>query len=181
MSYSIRRFQPEADIKKPFDCGVADLNGFLLESAGDTPNATLYEKEFLAVTYVATDDLTHDILAYFSILNDKIDREFVETRAWNRLSREIPNAKRRSSYPALKIGRFAVDGRQHRSGIGKDILLFIQTWYYKERRSGCRFITVDALREAEPFYAKCGFVRLSTPREEDETVLMYFDLKRWFH
>ncbi len=49
MSYSIRKFQPETDVIKPFDCGVADLNGFLLETDGDTPNATLYDKEFLAV------------------------------------------------------------------------------------------------------------------------------------
>ena len=147
------------------------------DSARKSPS--LYDKEFLAVTYVATDDATQDILAYFSILNDKIDREFIESKVWNRLSRKIPNAKRRSSYPALKIGRFAVDGREQRSGIGKDILLFIQTWYYKERKSGCRYITVDALREAEPFYTKCGFTRLSNPKEADETVLMFFDLKSW--
>ena len=30
MSYTIRKFQPETDVIKPFDCGVADLNGFLL-------------------------------------------------------------------------------------------------------------------------------------------------------
>lgn len=180
MSYTIRKFQPEADIIKPFDCGVADLNGFLLESDSATPNASLYDKEFLAVTYVAVDDATHNILAYFSILNDKIDREFIEPKVWNRLSRKIPNAKRRSSYPALKIGRFAVDMSQQRTGLGKDILYFIQTWYYKERKSGCRHITVDALRTAEPFYEKCGFSRLSEPKEDDETVLMFFDLKSWY-
>ena len=64
MSYTIRKFQPETDVIKPFDCGVADLNGFLLETDGDTPNATLYDKEFLAVTYVATDDATQNILVY---------------------------------------------------------------------------------------------------------------------
>lgn len=179
MSYTIRKFQPETDVIKPFDCGVADLNGFLLESDPDTPNATLYDKEFLAVTYVAVDDSTHAILAYFSILNDKIEREFIEPKVWNRLSRKIPNAKRRSSYPALKIGRFAVDGSGQRSGIGKDLIFFIQTWYYKERKSGCRYITVDALREAEPFYSKCSFTHLSDPKDDDETVLMFFDLKSW--
>ncbi len=29
----IRKFNPEIDTKKPFDCGNADLNGFLLEMA----------------------------------------------------------------------------------------------------------------------------------------------------
>ena len=123
--------------------------------------------------------MTHSILAYFSLLNDKIDREFVEPTIWNRLSRKIPNAKRRSSYPSLKIGRFAVDRSEQRSGIGKELLLFIQTWYYKVRKSGCRYITVDALLGAEPFYTKCGFTRLSDPREDDETVLLFFDLKSW--
>ena len=179
MSYTIRKFQPETDVVKPFDCGQADLNGFLLETNSDAPNATLYDKEFLAVTYVAVDDMTHSILAYFSLLNDKIDREFVEPTIWNRLSRKIPNAKRRSSYPSLKIGRFAVDRSEQRSGIGKEFLLFIQTWYYKVRKSGCRYITVDALLGAEPFYTKCGFTRLSDPREDDETVLLFFDLKSW--
>ncbi len=117
MSYTIRKFQPETDVVKPFDCGQADLNGFLLETNSDAPNATLYDKEFLAVTYVAVDDMTHSILAYFSLLNDKIDREFVEPTIWNRLSRKIPNAS--------------------------------------------------------------GFTRLSDPREDDETVLLFFDLKSW--
>ena len=179
MSYSIRKFQPDTDIIKPFDCGIADLNGFLVETDSNTPNATLYDKEFLAVTYVANDDETSGLLAYFSILNDKIEREIAENKIWNRLSRNVPNAKRRSSYPALKIGRFAVDRSLQHSGIGKDIMFFIQTWYYQERFSGCRFITVDALREAEPFYTRCGLNRLADPEPEDETILMFFDLKRW--
>ncbi len=179
MSYTIRKFLPETDAIKPFDCGQADLNGFLLETDPNTPNATLYDKEFLAVTYIAEDDKSHSILAYFSLLNDKIDRDFVNPTIWNRLSRKIPNAKRRSAYPSVKIGRFAVDRNGQRSGIGKELLLFIQTWYYKVRKTGCRYIMVDALRCAEPFYTKCGFRRLSDPQEGDETVLLFFDLKSW--
>lgn len=179
MNYSIRRFHPQTDIHHPFDCGVADLNGFLLEADANTPNASLYDKELLAVTYVAVDDATHSILAYFSILNDKVERHFIEPSLWNRLSRNIPNAKRRSSYPALKIGRLGVDVSAQGSGIGKDLIYFVQTWFFHNRKAGCRFITVDALREAELFYLKCGFIRLSNPSEDDETILMYFDLKSW--
>lgn len=179
MSYIIRPFRSDEDVFKSFDCHNADLNDFLIESDPSTPNAILYDKEFLAVTYVAIDEDTQDILAYFSLLNDKIDREFISSNLWNRLSRKIPNAKRRSSYPALKIGRFAVNGEGQHKGIGKELIFFIQTWFYKDRKSGCRFITVDALREAEPFYAKCGFTRLSEPKDTDETILMIFDLKSW--
>ena len=33
MSISIRPFQPSTDTLEPFDCGKADLNGFLCETA----------------------------------------------------------------------------------------------------------------------------------------------------
>ena len=52
MSYSFRKFEPFTDVLKPFDCGNADLNGFLLESSGDIPNATTYDRQMLASTYV---------------------------------------------------------------------------------------------------------------------------------
>lgn len=39
MSYSFRKFRPDTDVLKPFDCGIADLNGFLLETSGEIPNA----------------------------------------------------------------------------------------------------------------------------------------------
>ena len=108
MRISIRPFQPSTDTMKPFDCGKADLNGFLCETGTATPNASMYEREHLAKTYIVEDDEAHAILAFFSLLFDKIERSIADPLIWNRLSRKIPNAKRRSSYPALKIGRLAV-------------------------------------------------------------------------
>lgn len=174
---TFRKFRPETDTLKPFDCGVADLNGFLMETGMDEPNATLSEKELVAATYVVEDNASHCILAYFSLLHDKIERQFVVKPVWNRLSREISNAKRRSSYPALKIGKLAVNKSIKSNGLGTQILHFIEWLFLKERRAGCRFLTVDALREAETFYVKNHFKRLVNPNPEDETVLMYFDLK----
>jgi len=37
-------------------------------------------------SFPASNDATQNILAYFSILNDKIDREFIESKVWNRLT-----------------------------------------------------------------------------------------------
>lgn len=45
MSYSFRRFNPETDVLKPFDCGHADLNGFLLETAGNIPMESYFQKD----------------------------------------------------------------------------------------------------------------------------------------
>lgn len=105
MSISIRPFQPSVDTQKPFDCGKADLNGFLCETGDLTPNASMYEREHLAKTYIVEENDTRENLAYFSLLYDRVERSIVNPVIWNRLSRKIPNAKRRSSYPALKIGR----------------------------------------------------------------------------
>ena len=41
----------------------------------------------------------------------------------------------------------------------------------------CRFITIDALPEAETFYSRLGFTRLSdNPNTANGTIPMYFDL-----
>ena len=177
MSLVFRRFEPETDTHLPFNCGHPDLNDFLTEVSDSTPNATLYQQERLSVTYVVEDSKTHNLLAYFSLLNDKIERELVDHTIWNRLSRRIPNAKRRSSYPALKIGRLAISLSSQRKGLGRIILSFLQGWYYQNPSAGCRFITVDALRDAIGFYRKCDFVQLVPSAPNDETTLMFFDIK----
>lgn len=124
MSIRIRPFQPSVDTRKPFDCGKADLNGFLCESVADTPNA-----------------------------------------------------KRRYSYPALKIGRLAVCKQSQHTGLGKDILDLIKIWFFHDSKARCRYLTVDAYLDAEDFYTKCEFRPLTIPEADDETVLMFFDLK----
>ena len=78
MSYVFRKFQSETDVKKPFDCGNADLNGFLREKGSIEPNATNYGQEHLSVTYIVEDESSGEILAYFSLLNDKIEREVAD-------------------------------------------------------------------------------------------------------
>ena len=176
IDYSIRKFHPDPEVYKPFDCGNSDLNGFLLETGTEEPNATLSEKELMASTYIAEDNLSHNILAYFSLIHDKIERQIADKSIWNQLSRKNPNAKRRSSYPALKIGKLAVCNSIKEKGLGTQLINFIELLYLQERHAGCRFITVDALREAEEFYRKNHFKRLVEPTPDDATVLMFFDL-----
>ena len=163
MNLELRKFRPGVDISKPFDCEDADLNGFLVETSTGTPNATFFAKELLAVTYVVEDKDSGDIVAYFSLLNDKVDREFVDPSIWNNLSRRIPNAKRRSSYPALKIGRLAVSAKMKGQDIGTKIINYIQTRCTSNPSTGCRFITVDAYCSAVDFYQKCDFKYLVKP------------------
>ncbi len=54
---------------------------------------------------------------------------------------------------------------------------FIKLWFHRDAKAGCRYLTVDAYLDAEDFYTKCDFKPLVIPDPEDETVLMFFDLK----
>ena len=173
-----KRFNPNDSIK-PFDCGDSDLNGFLLEEDPSVSNARHHANELLAVTYIIEDETTNQTLAYFSLLNDKIERKITDNAVWNRLSREIPNIKRRKSQPAVKIGRLAVSSSYQGKGWGEKIISFLKQWFTEKNKTGCRYITVDALASKVGFYKKYGFNILVTPEEGDETVLMYYDLKKF--
>ena len=49
-----------------FYCEDEDLNDFLLNEA------SLYRNALLAITYVVEDKHTNEVLAYFSLSNDKV-------------------------------------------------------------------------------------------------------------
>ncbi len=63
-----------------------------------------------------------------------------------------------------------------------ELALSIHEFFTTDNRSGCRFITVDAYREAVAFYEKNGFVVAKTVEDEEDrrasTIAMFFDLKR---
>lgn len=174
----LKRLNPNDSIK-PFDCGDTDLNGFLLEDDNSVSNARHHTNELLAVTYLIEDEDKERTIAYFSLLNDKIEREITDNSAWNRLSREIPNIKRRKTQPAVKIGRLAVSKEYQGQGWGPQIVDFLKHWFTNNNKTGCRYITVDALADKAGFYEKHGFKVLVTPDEGDETILMYYDLKKF--
>lgn len=87
----------------------------------------------------------------------------------------LNESKRFRGYPALKVGRLGVTKNFIRSGIGSILLDFIKTYFIKNRRTGCRFLTVDAYQDAVPFYDKNGFVKLNE-ESNSNTCLMYYDL-----
>ena len=64
-------------------------------------------------------------------------------------------------------------------GFGSKILGLVKQWYSSDNRAGCRYITVDALRSAVDFYQQNHFERLISSDDKEDTVLMYYDLKRF--
>ncbi len=158
---------------KPFKCSENDLNGFLFD------DAKLFQKELMAVTYLLEDPELKLTVAYYSLLADKISFQPEERKLWNKLNRNIPNQKRRRNYPAVKIGRLAVNEQYSGEGLGTLIIDSIKYMLTSVKRFGCRFLTVDALSSAIPFYEKNGFHFLTELDKNEETRLMYYDLKNF--
>lgn len=157
---------------KPFDCGDSDLNEFLIS------DSKKYLNELLAVTYVIENDL--DTIAFFSLLNDKITIDDSDSKSqWRKLIRDkLPYGKRFSSYPAMKIGRLGVSEKYQGEGWGAMILDYVKELFISNNRTGCRYITIDAYREALSFYKKNEFTYLTKSDLGADTRLMYFDLMR---
>lgn len=160
------------DTVKAFDCYDEDLNDFILNEA------SLYRNALLSVTYVVEDKNTDEILAYFSLSNDKISLSDFESKTeFNRFRKhKFVNEKRLRSYPAIKIGRLAIANSAQRQSIGTYLLEFIEDYFLVDNKSGCRFVTVDAYSEAIPFYIKNNYEFLNSDDEDKHTRVMYFDL-----
>ena len=156
---------------KPFDCGNQDLNDFLLV---DSKN---YQKKLLSVTYILQTE--KDIAAFFSVSNDKISIPDSDKATWRKIKKAFPHSKHRSDYPAVKIGRLAVSSKYQHLKLGSNILDFIKELFISNNRTGCLFITVDALRSAIPFYQKNGFNFLDKNDAYNfskDTCLLYYNL-----
>ena len=156
---------------KPFDCGNADLNDFLLNDAKH------YASHLLAVTYLLEDET--ELLAYFSVSNDRISINESDKATWRKIKKEFPHSKHRSDYPAVKIGRLGVSATHQNEHLGRLIINFVKDTFITNNRTGCAFVTVDALKEAVPFYQKNGFKFLKPSESlnsDKDTIPMYYDL-----
>lgn len=171
IDFEIKRLTPECEISH-FDCGNSDINEFLTDDSLD------YQEGLLAVTYLALERETGDLVAYFCLLNDKLAYLPGDDKsAWNRLNRKVNNHKRMKSYPAVKIGRLGTSLKFARQGVAREIIDLIKVKLTHNNLTGCRFLTVDAHRDAIGLYEKCGFSFFTENDKEEDTRLMYFDLK----
>lgn len=114
-------------------------------------------------------------MGYISVLTDNLNLN-ADLKDYFKHKEEIMY----KSLPAVKIGRLAVDHNYVRQGVGT-ILVYFAFYLAEEihkKYCGCRFITLDAKRDAgndtTHFYKKLGF-RVLKEREKG-SVPMYFDL-----
>ena len=169
-----------------FTCGDADLDDFFHN------HALLYAKEHLGKTYVFVNNNTSEIVAFFTVSNDRIKTTFIPKNATNRVQRKIPGLKHLRTYPAVLIGRLGVNKSYQGKGfmIGRQIVNFIKLWFLDdENKTGCRFLVVDAYNKPEvlSFYERNGFKYLYATEEDEinatqvhdnsiNTRLMFLDL-----
>ena len=115
-----------------------ELNEFLKN------DALIQLEKKLNVTYVIL--YKNEIIAYFSILADKIKLKDISN-----IDKSIKNDY--TSFPAIKLGRFAVSKKYQNQGIGTYTFGEI-VWNIKEfsKKLGVRFITVNAYASALGFY-----------------------------
>lgn len=140
---------------KPFDCGISDLNDFLFF------DSKKYLKHLGYVTYILESE--NQTIAYFSLANDSLHTSMIEG-FWEELpigedvtfQELFINCR---TFPAVKIGRLAVSKNFQSQQIGKTIIDSLIYSFVNKNKTGCQFITVDALNNprANKFYQNNKF------------------------
>jgi GNAT superfamily N-acetyltransferase len=164
----------ESTTFKPFNCSDEDLNDFLINKS------KLYFREHLATTFIIeSKDLTY---AYYSILNDSLrveEMNFASKSSFKRfLHNLVPHRKRHlENFPAVKIGRLAINSNIQTTGLGTLIVNNIIDYAINLNDScACKLLTVDAYRQSLGFYEKMGFEYFTEKDIEQSERQMFLDL-----
>lgn len=133
-----------------------------------------------------------ELVAAFTVSNSMLPVTHFPKNIKNRISRQIPNPKRNSQYPAVLVGQLVVFDAFAGRHIGDEVLSFIKSWFIDPlNKTGCRYVIVDAINNDKviDFYQRNGFkfifdkiedeieyMKLDMDPEYKRTRLMYFDL-----
>jgi len=162
LSYKFKILETGDDYS--FDCGDPDLTDFF------NYEALPHQEEMLGITYFFYDRCLK-AMAFFTVLND--------TLATDTFKDTLTEGKRYRYYPAIKIGRLGVNKEYQGQNVGGQMLEFIKGFFFRDRKTGFRFLTVDAYNKPEVlnFYAKNGFSLLTEKDAGKPTRTMKYDLK----
>lgn len=165
------RFEPfrERGQVRKFDSGEPDLDDFL-----NTEEVEEYERDNLGHTTLVFYD--GELVAYYTISSDGLRAEYVDARKLS-ASHVKKSAQRIEVYPALKIGRFAVQRNWQSRGIGRLLIRRIAA-IAVTTQPAVRLITLNAKPKAIPFYQKAGFVLTNEVHRERGRInrTMYLDV-----
>lgn len=186
--FVLARLETDKDFQRAisFDCGEPDLNDFFKEDAIN------HKAHLLAETYclqpiISKKSILFYPVAYISFLNDHVPLTREEKKEdkklfWKEIKKRIPyKLSSYSTFPAVKIGRLGVHRDYQRHHIGSYLLNMTKEFFLTHNRTGCRFITVDSYNNPITinFYKKNDFQFLWDKDRDNNTRIMYFDLKRF--
>ena len=152
---AIERLSSHHD-RRDFDCGVAELNSYLLKYSGQ------HERKGIGRTYVATEEDNTRVLGYYTISSSGV--------AFDVVPENLP----RHPVPVALIARLAVDITARRRRLGETLLIHaLRSAQRASRIVGIYAVVVNALDEsARSFYMKYGFEQLT-----DDRLHLYLPMK----
>ena len=136
----------DMSVLSTFNCGIFDMDEFI---HGGLQNAILRKG---LDTYIVRQE--QDIVAILSVCNKSLESE--------RSNRELID------YQSKEIEYLAVRKDKRNNGIGRNIINWIEDNLAQDLKllSVSAYIDVDSKYSAEPFYLKCGFIRISDPTHD---------------
>lgn len=157
-------------------------------------DALIQQDEKLNVTKLIIFD--RKVIGYVSLLTDTLLLKNIRDEDLKVDIKDILNVNSKNKpLPAVKIGRFAIDKRYSRLGLGSDILLNIISNVKKiaDNEVGLRFIVVEGYAQAYNFYTeKNNFINLKKDdglikekldliikQNPKQTFYLYLDLKKY--
>jgi ribosomal protein S18 acetylase RimI-like enzyme len=149
------------DAKKPEE---VELRDFLIEDAIDN------QEMEISSTYLFFHNPSNKLAGYVTVLSDAV--RIHGTHLGKAFSDQGVPYK---TLPAMKIARMCVDEGFKRKGIGTNMLLFAMGRLVAvNEHCGCRFLIVDAKRDAIHFYKRFSFQVLK--EKEKGTLPLYYDM-----
>jgi GNAT superfamily N-acetyltransferase len=150
LNFIIKKLSKKSDLSN-FNCGKNDelgLNEFIHKEA------LKYQQEGMGVTYLFYRDTK--IVGYITVAMGAIKTKETDL--------QIDNYEK-ATYPALFLGRLAVDNTEREKGIGTYLIDYCIDFALKsKKRLGCRFIVLVTKGERRiKFYEKNDFKGLQIP------------------
>lgn len=153
---------------RKFKCSDTYLNQFLER------RARKHQNELLAVTYLVFNEQTN-LIGYYTLSSDSMPATDV-------IRSKFTNGKLYHSYPAIKIGRFAIDGKYKGFNYGSIVMDFIKYRFANiQQEVASRYLLVDAYNNDKvlSFYKEKNNFEFWTKEDKDSnTRLMYYDLMK---
>lgn len=145
-----------------FDCQKKNLTDFFFNEA-----FSFHNERTGKTYYFVNSENQSEVIAYYTLLNDSINTlEFPSNRR-KRFRGKVEGDL--SYFPAIKIGRLAINQKYKGCGIGDQLLEWIKTQIvFSNDVSASRFITLDADNHHKviEFYQKNGFNTFLSEEQE---------------